>query len=115
MTMFMEIKDARQFWERYKKLIKKDLPIILNTGIKQSTLSSWRMKNIFPRADDAYLIATAVNTTVEYLVTGQDKNNTACSVVALEIAMTVDKLTEEGANILKRIAKCLEYEYRKKN
>jgi hypothetical protein len=29
--------DTAQFWKRYKKLAKKDLPVILKTQIKQST------------------------------------------------------------------------------
>jgi len=110
----MQIKDAKQFWTRYNKLIEKDLLVIINTGIKQSTLSSWKINNIFPRADDAYLIANAANTTVEYLVTGQDKKNTTCSVHALEVAIIADKLTEEGKDILKNIAECLKYEYHDK-
>jgi hypothetical protein len=109
----MQRENATQFWKRYKRLIEKDLPVILNTGIKQSTLSSWRMNNIFPRADEAYLIAKVANTTVEFLVTGQDIKNTACSVSALDIAIIADKLTKEGVSILKNIAKCLEYEYHK--
>lgn len=109
----MQIKDAKQFWIRYKNLIEKDLPVILSTGIKQSTLSSWKLNNVFPRADDAYLIANAANSTVEYLVTGKDTKNTACSVNALEIAVIADKLTEEGMDILKNIAECLKYKYSK--
>ena len=63
--------DATQFWHRYKELADKDLPIILRTGISQPTLSSWKSRGIFPRADQAYLIAEAIGTTVEYLVTGK--------------------------------------------
>jgi len=110
---FMQIKDAKQFWTRYKKLIEKDFSVIVNTGIKQSTLSSWKINNLFPRADDAYLIASAANTTVEYLVTGKDERNSACSANALEIAIAADKLTEEGMNILKKIAESLKHEYHK--
>jgi len=109
----METKDAKQFWVRYKKLINKDLPVIIKTGIKQSTLSSWKIHDLFPRADEAYLIANAVNTTVEFLVTGKDVKNTACSVNALEVAVAADKLTDEGINILLKVAECLKYEYQK--
>jgi len=109
----MGTKDAKQFWIRYKKLIDKDLPVIVKTGIKQSTLSSWKTNNLFPRVDDAYLIANAANTTVEFLVTGKDVKNTACSVKALEIAIAADKLTEEGINILLKVAESLKYDYHK--
>jgi len=53
------------------------------------------------------------NTTVEFL-TEKNVKNTACSVNALEIAIAVDKLTEEGINILLKVAECLKYEYNKK-
>jgi len=109
----METKNAEPFWGRYKKIIKKDLPVLTNTGIKQSTLSSWKRNNLFPRADDAYLIANVANTTVEYLVTEKDVKNTTCSVNALEVAIVADKLTEEGIKILLKIAESLEFKYHK--
>ena len=101
--MFMEKiekNDARQFWLRYDKLVKKDLPVLLSTGIKQSTLSSWRAKKIFPRADEAFLLAKAIDTTVEYLVSGQDKLGSAYSKAALQIAGVADKLSDQGLEVL---------------
>ena len=69
----MQTKEAGLFWERYQSFVNKDLPVILKTGIKQSTISTWRTLKKFPRADEAFKIADAINTTVEYLVTGKDK------------------------------------------
>ena len=39
--------------------------------ISLNTLRGWVSKNVLPRADEAVKIAKALNTTVEYLVTGE--------------------------------------------
>ena len=69
--MDIDIVDAKNFWLRFDELVSKDFPVLLKTGIAQSTLSTWRAKKAFPRADEAYLIAQALNVTVEYLITGK--------------------------------------------
>jgi len=75
----MKKNNAEQFWLRYKSLAEKDLPITVKTGIHLSTLSTWRRKNIFPRADDALKIADALDTTVDYLVSGKKTAVGVCS------------------------------------
>jgi hypothetical protein len=75
--------------------------------ILQPTLSSWRTKKIFPRADEAAAIASSLNTTVEYLVSGKDTRNTTVSPAALNIAVTADTLSEEGQKILTSVADSL--------
>lgn len=42
------------------------------TGIPISTINTWFKTNRVPRVDHAYAIARALNTTVEYLLTGED-------------------------------------------
>ena len=96
--------DAEQFWLRYKKLAEKDLPVTLSADIAQSTLSTWRKRKIFPRADQAYLIAKSIDTTVEYLVTGQNKTNKSYPELAQDILEIADKMSEEGLKILVCIA-----------
>jgi transcriptional regulator with XRE-family HTH domain len=84
--------DAGAFWQRFKNLSEKDLPVILKTNIKQSTISTWRRRKEFPRADEAVKIAETLHTSVEYLVTGRDKAYAPCSPAALEIAIAADRL-----------------------
>ena len=103
----MEKINAGQFWGRYKKLAAKDFPVVTKTHISHSTLSTWKNKKIFPRADKAYQIADAINTTVEYLITGKETDNSTCSKDAMEIAKTADKLNIEGITLLKIVAKTL--------
>jgi transcriptional regulator with XRE-family HTH domain len=107
--------DAALFWKRYKKLAKKDLPVILKTQIKQSTLSTWKNAKIFPRVDKAVQIAEALTTSVEYLVTGREKNQSTCTAAALEIALASDRLNDEGKWIILSVAKGLEAQFTKKS
>jgi transcriptional regulator with XRE-family HTH domain len=96
-----------QFWSRFKTLSEKDLPVIIRTGIKQPTLSNWRVNEIYPRADDAVRIAEALGTTVEYLVTGSDKILPPLDPAALEIALISIKLSPKGKKTLLYVAKGL--------
>lgn len=109
----MAVKDAGAFWTRYKRLTKKDFPILLQTGILQPTLSSWRTKKLFPRADEAVAIAHALNTSVEFLVNGRDTSNSTVSPSAMSIALNADTLNEEGQRILAAVAESLALKYPK--
>jgi hypothetical protein len=66
-----------------------------------STLPTWRTKNTYPRTNDAVKI-----TTVEYLVIGSDKAF-SLDPTALEIALTVAKLSLEGQKTLLYVVKGL--------
>jgi transcriptional regulator with XRE-family HTH domain len=103
--------EAEEFWKRYGELADKDLPIILRTKVKQSTLSTWRTKKTFPRADMAVRIAQSLGTSVEYLVTGGGAEHPACSPWALAVALQVDKLSEPGQKIVFDVARGLELQY----
>ena len=100
-------KDAGAFWNRYKRLTSKDLPVLLQTGILQPTLSSWRAKKLYPRANEAAAIAAALNTTVEFLVSGKDTRSSTVSAPAMSIALTAETLNPEGQRILQVIAESL--------
>jgi transcriptional regulator with XRE-family HTH domain len=103
--------EAGEFWQRYGELADKDLPIILRTKVKQSTLSTWRTKKTFPRADMAVRIAQSLSTTVEYLVTGLGKEHPVCSPWAMAVALQVDRLSEPGQKIVFDVARGLEFQY----
>ena len=42
------------------------------TGIKLGTINTWFNRDTYPRADEAFRIADELNTTVEYLMTGEE-------------------------------------------
>jgi transcriptional regulator with XRE-family HTH domain len=103
--------DAGMFWQRFRVLSGKDLPVIIKTNIKQSTISTWRHRKSFPRADEAVKIAESLHTSVEYLVTGRDITHAPCSSAALEVAVASDKLDDEGKRIALTVVKGLESQY----
>jgi transcriptional regulator with XRE-family HTH domain len=107
----MDEYNAQIFWKRYKTLTNRDLPVIQKTNIKQSTLSTWRIAETFPRADQAVKIADSLHTSVEYLVTGQEPDHSTCSPAALELAVQADKLNGEGKKIALSVLKGLETQY----
>jgi hypothetical protein len=108
----MRVKDASHFWSRYKRLTEKDLPVLVKTKILQPTLSSWKTKKIFPRADDAVAIAAALNTSVEFLVTGKEARTTTFPQSIQDLAQTAGVLNPEGLQILTAVADSLSLKYR---
>jgi transcriptional regulator with XRE-family HTH domain len=99
--------DPAEFWTRFQALSVKDLPVTIKTGIKPSTLSVWRIRKTYPRADDAVRIAEALDTTVEYLVTGADKTLSPLKPAAVELALTANELSVHRIKTLLLIAKGL--------
>ena len=70
--------DIDEFWNRIKIMIKKEKltqeSFAEKCNIKPATLQSWITRQRLPDAFDTYKIAQALNTTVEYLVTGKETN-----------------------------------------
>lgn len=65
-----------EFYENVKKLAKLQnlqiIPFLESLGINYSTYKGYKQCNNLPRADEAVKIAKALNTSVEYLVTGEE-------------------------------------------
>lgn len=68
--------DGTSFWRTVNKLIKSQNTtqeaIAKTCAINFGTFKNRSSKKIVPDAIEAYKIAQALNTTVEYLVTGED-------------------------------------------
>lgn len=66
------------FYENVKQLVKTNnltlRSFIESLGINYDSYNSCKKYNNLPRADEAVKIAQALNTTVEYLVTGEETN-----------------------------------------
>jgi hypothetical protein len=65
------------FWNRVKILIESKNTTWRWLAISilkksETTISGWRSTKVLPRADDAVKIASALNTTVEFMVTGTE-------------------------------------------
>jgi transcriptional regulator with XRE-family HTH domain len=100
-------KNAKLFWQRYEQLAEKDFSVIINIGLPQSTLSTWKKRGVFPRVDIAYKIAYMLNTSVEYLLTGNNKPQPDYSPDTLEIALMFEELNVEELNAMKSILQSL--------
>jgi transcriptional regulator with XRE-family HTH domain len=64
------------FYDRIKELVKKNTSMTLESfiqsmGINYGTYQTQRKAKNLPRADEAQKIAAALDTSVEYLVTGE--------------------------------------------
>lgn len=70
--------DGISFWRNVNKLIKAQNTtqeaIAKTCAINFGTFKNRSSKKIVPDAIEAYKIAQALNTTVEYLVTGEDSS-----------------------------------------
>jgi len=72
--------DAAVFWKNVKKEIKLQNTtqewVAKRAGISFNTFQGWVSKAIYPRVNEAVRIASALDTSVEYLVRGTTKDNT---------------------------------------
>lgn len=67
------------FYERVKELSKNQnlslIPFLQSLGINYETYKSAKRLNNLPRADEAVKIAEALNTSVEFLVSGKEPDS----------------------------------------
>jgi transcriptional regulator with XRE-family HTH domain len=68
--------NAEFFWKIVKKEVERQKTsfewLYRKTGIPKGTFSSWKSRNLMPRANDAFKIAGALGVSVEYLLTGTE-------------------------------------------
>ena len=66
--------NAALFWDNIKKEVRAQNTtqewVAKKAGICFNTFEGWKSKGIFPGVNDAVRIAAAINTSVEYLVSG---------------------------------------------
>jgi hypothetical protein len=74
------------FFDRVKDLVKQNTTLTLRSfiesmGLNYETYYSGKRRDNLPRADEALKIAQALNTSVEYLVTGRKPDNSKTAVL----------------------------------
>ena len=76
LELFLSDITNMMYWERVKEVIQAQNTtqewVSKKSQIKFGTFRGWITKNRLPNADQAVSIAQALDTTVEYLVTGTD-------------------------------------------
>lgn len=88
------------FYERVKNLVKDNTELTLRAfieslGINYDSYNGQKRYNNLPRADEAVKIAEALNTSVEFLVSGEEPKQSDTKVNALisEIQSVISKYT----------------------
>jgi len=82
-------------WSRIEQLMYqykffyKEIADTLNTN--ESTVSTWRKNRTVPRADDMVKIAKLLETSVEYLVTGEEPDSSRLYRDALKEIQEITK------------------------
>ncbi|MDR0472357.1 MAG: hypothetical protein LBH43_01615 [Treponema sp.] len=89
------------FYGRVKKLAKEHnyptlLDFILSTGLNQDSYYSMKRAGNLPRADEALEIAKALNTTIEYLITGEGQTASESDKALDEIEDIINKYRKRG-------------------
>ena len=87
------------FWVRVKTLISKNNTtqewVAGQVPVRPDTFSRWVQRKTMPNADQAVAIASALNTTVEYLVTGTTHENTENSDTRMVFDRFIDTLDDQ--------------------
>jgi len=84
------------------------------TRIPKGTFSSWKSRNIIPRANEALLIADCLKVSVEYLLTGADRPGGASNQTVHEITETIPFFDDYDLQTLLAAVRAMEIRYRGK-
>jgi hypothetical protein len=85
-SIFFTENSYMTFYDRVKELVKKNTSLTLESfiqslGINYGTYHTQRKAGNLLRADEALKIAQALNTSVEYLVSGIEPENSKATVL----------------------------------
>ncbi|MCL2765003.1 MAG: helix-turn-helix domain containing protein [Treponema sp.] len=110
--------NAEFFWEMVKREVEKQHTsfewLYRKTQIPKGTFSSWKNRNTIPRADEAFLIANALNVSVEYLLTGADQPLETSNKAVHELNATVPFLDDYDMQTLLAAVRSMAARYQSK-
>lgn len=94
---------ASDFWTRTNRLIKlrksKQESIALECGIPYQTFRGWVARRVYPDALEAVRIASVLETSVEFLVTGQESDPETKKSDELKEKIIKEKIIEFVRNL----------------
>jgi len=82
------------------------------TQIPKGTFSSWKNRNIIPRADETFRIAEALKVSVEYLLTGADPQKMPSNPALNEISETVPFFDDNDLQTILATVRSMALRYR---
>ena len=98
-------------YEVYQRLLDekglKNADVARATGISNMTLSDWKRGKSVPKADKMQKIAEFLNVSVDYLVTGEEKEVPTFSAEHIELISAYDKLSSADKLAIMQIIKSL--------
>ncbi|MDR1323591.1 MAG: helix-turn-helix domain-containing protein [Candidatus Margulisbacteria bacterium] len=109
---------GRVFWKIVKNEVARQKTsfewLYYKTGISKGTFSSWKNRQIIPRADEAYKIAAVLHVSVEYLLTGSDRTKTRSNPCLQEIIETLIGLDAPDLKAVSALTQALATRHAKK-
>lgn len=69
-------------------------------GFSQNTINNWKFRNVFPKADDLYKIATFLNVSLDWLLTGKLENLSNNEATLLENYRSLDAATKKNVDLI---------------
>jgi len=109
--------NAEFFWKIVKKEVDRQHTsfewLYRKTQIAKGTFSSWKSRNIIPRADEAIRIAEALKVSVEYLLTGVDRPNKPSNPAVNEIIETIPFFDDNDLRTLLATVRAMAARYKK--
>ena len=98
-------------YEVYQRLLDekglKNADVARATGISNMTLSDWKRGKSVPKADKMQKIAEFLNVSVDYLMTGEEKEVPTFSKEHIELISAYDKLSSADKLAIMQIIKSL--------
>ena len=111
--------NAKFFWKIVKKEVERQNTsfewLYQKTQIPKGTFSSWKNRNTIPRADEAFLIANALNVSLEYLLTGVDQPKDISNEAIHELTNIVPFFDDFDLKTLLAIVRSMSVRYQGKN
>ncbi|GHV80043.1 hypothetical protein AGMMS49944_18340 [Spirochaetia bacterium] len=108
--------NADFFWKMVKKEVMRQQTsfewLYRKTNIPKGTFSSWKNRNIIPRADEALLIARALKVSLKYLLTGNDRDEPPSNPVIHEISETIPFFDDTDLQTLLAVARAMATRYK---
>ena len=110
--------NAEFFWKMVKKEVERQNTsfewLYRKTNIPKGTFSSWKNRDIIPRADEALLIAQALNVSVEFLLTGVDKPAELSNPIVNEITQIIPFFDNNDLQTILTTVRSMSGRYNKK-
>jgi transcriptional regulator with XRE-family HTH domain len=108
---------AEFFWKMVKKEVDRQHTsfewLYRKTEIPKGTFSSWKSRNVVPRADETFRIAEALKVSMEYLLTGDDQAKKPSNPTVNEIIETVPFFDDNDLGTLLATVRAMAARYRK--